>query len=178
MMVARTLIRLDRRCLMVSRLGGCSVLLWCLLGASGGPLGVSWVFLGWPFSASRLAPACSWVHSGHVLGASGAPSAGHGPGTTRPLIFDDLGAGRLLAQISASGAPSARHGPDMTRSLISDDFGAGRLLAQISASGASSAEHLPAYPFLKSPLPTSTGTLLCSGRIFSDYDGFLQQFTF
>ena len=68
MNAARPLIWSDRRCLMISRLGGCWVLLWCLLGASGGPLGVSWVFPGWPFGASRLNLACSWV----ILGASWA----------------------------------------------------------------------------------------------------------
>ena len=71
MIAARTMIWSDRRCLMISRLGGCWVLLWCLLGASGGRLGVSWVFPGWSLGASWLTAGCSWVHSGCGLGAPG-----------------------------------------------------------------------------------------------------------
>jgi len=43
MIAARPLIRSDRRCLLISRLGGFWVFLWCLLGALGGAFGVFWV---------------------------------------------------------------------------------------------------------------------------------------
>ena len=46
LITARTMISSDSRYLMISRLGGCWVPLWCLLGAFGGPLGVSWVSPG------------------------------------------------------------------------------------------------------------------------------------
>ena len=110
---------------LLGQIGGCWALLWCLMGASGGPLGVSRVSPGWSLGASWLAPGRSWVHSGRGLGAPGL--------------------------ISASGGPSAGHGPDSTRSSIFDDFGPGRLPAQISASRAPSARHHPAYPSLMSP---------------------------